>query len=484
MSQINSEAQLESFMKAGDLGRALQLATAMTSVNPSDTKANMALGRIRLMQGLQADARTAVQRVLDSTPEDEPAMLLMVGILAAMGKTDEGLEWCDRIHAINPNSLPCQIRKAQLLERDGRGAEALELLAQPIIPAGDLEAGLISARCLIAQNRHEEAIDVVDECLGSWSLTGPASAGKRARFLYLRVKANDLLGRYDDAFADASAAKQYTQTPFDPTAYVSEIDQIIQTFTRDRLEPLPGFETSEHRHLFIAGMPRSGTTLVEQILDTHPDGTGVGEAKEIHVLASRLQQTLGSWVPWPGCAASMSGEQRGQLSRSYEQALVGYGYDSSKLLVNKHLMNLKFLGLIAMLFPGAKVVFTHRDPRDTGLSCFLGNFSTRMHPELQSIESIAMVVEQNQRLMDHWKSVLPLEWMDVQYADMIHEQDRVTRSLIEFAGLPWDDRCLSFYDSGRTVMTLSYDQVNKPIYSSSLGRYKNYESHLGPLLAE
>ena len=136
----------------------------------------------------------------------------------------------------------------------------------------------------------------------------------------------------------------------------------------------------------------------------------------------------------------MSGEQRGQLSRSYEQALVGYGYDSSKLLVNKHLMNLKFLGLIAMLFPGAKVVFTHRDPRDTGLSCFLGNFSTRMHPELQSIESIAMVVEQNQRLMDHWKSVLPLEWMDVQYADMIHEQDRVTRSLIEFADLPWDDR--------------------------------------------
>ena len=118
MSQ-NSEAQLESFMKAGDLGRALQLATAMTSVNPSDTKANMALGRIRLMQGLQADARTAAQRVLDSTPEDEPAMLLMVGILAAMGKTDEGLEWCDRIMRSIP--IPC---------RSGRPSSSSEMAAR------------------------------------------------------------------------------------------------------------------------------------------------------------------------------------------------------------------------------------------------------------------------------------------------------------------------------------------------------------------
>ena len=180
----------------------------------------------------------------------------------------------------------------------------------------------------------------------------------------------------------------------------------------------------------------------------------------------------------------MTSQQRQQLSRSYEQALIGYGFDSNGLFVNKNLLNLKFLGLIAMLFPGSKVVFTHRDPRDTGLSCFLGNFSTRMHPELQSIEHIQLAIEQNRRLIDHWKSELPLEWMDVEYADMINDQDRVSRSLVEFAGLPWDDRCLAFYESGRTVMTLSYDQVNKPIYSSSLGRYRNYESHLGPLLAD
>ncbi|MDG2094800.1 MAG: sulfotransferase [Phycisphaerales bacterium] len=484
MSQNTSEAQLESFMKAGDLGRALQLATAMTGQDPAHHSANMALAKIRLMQGLSSDAQIAVEKVLGSTPDNEEAMFLMVGILAARGHTAQGLEWCDRIHSINPDSVRCQIRKAQLLERDGKSSKALELLDQPIVPAGDLEAGLINARCLIALKRYEEAIKVVDECLASWSLTGSASTDRRARFLYLRVKANDLLGRYDDAFADAKAAKQYTQIPFDPKAYVSEIDQIIQTFTRDKLEPLPGFEASEHRHLFIAGMPRSGTTLVEQILDAHPEGTGVGEAKEIHVIAARLQQTLGSWVPWPGCAASMTAQQRQQLSESYEQALIGYGFDSNGLFVNKNLLNLKFLGLIAMLFPGSKVVFTHRDPRDTGLSCFLGNFSTRVHPELQSIEHISLAVEQNRRLIDHWKSELPLEWMDVEYADMINDQDRVSRSLVEFAGLPWDDRCLAFYDSGRTVMTLSYDQVNKPIYSSSLGRYRNYESHLGPLLAD
>lgn len=484
MSQNTPEAQLDTFMNSGDLGRALQLATAITGQDPSHPAANMALAKIRLMQGLSSDAQIAVEKVLKSSPENEEAMLLMVGILAARGRTSEGLEWCDRIEAINPDSIQCQIKKAQLLERDGKSPAALEILDQPVVPADDLEAGLIRARCLIALKQHEDAIKVIDECLGSWSLTGPQSAGRRARFLYLRVKANDLLGRYDDAFADATTAKQNTNVPFDSQAYISEIDQILQTFTRDKLEPLHGFEASGHEHVFIAGMPRSGTTLVEQILDAHPGATGVGEAKEIHVMASRLQQTLGSWVPWPGCASAMSALQRQQLSQSYEQAILGYGFKPGGLFVNKHLLNLKFLGLIAMLFPKAKVVFTHRDPRDMGLSCFLGNFSSRMHPELQSVESIALAVEQNQRLLNHWKSELPLEWMDVDYADMIHDQDRVSRSLIEFAGLPWDDRCLSFYDSGRTVMTLSYDQVNKPIYSSSLGRYKNYESHLGPLLTD
>ena len=135
-----------------------------------------------------------------------------------------------------------------------------------------------------------------------------------------------------------------------------------------------------------------------------------------------------------------------------------------------------------MLFPNAKVIFTHRDPRDVGVSCFLGNFSSHVHPELQTVEHVALAIEQHQRLMDHWKSVLNLQWMDVQYEDMIKDQERVTREIVEFCDLPWDDRCLQSHKSGRTVMTLSYDQVNKPMYTTSIGRYRNYEKHIAALM--
>ncbi|MEE2907263.1 MAG: sulfotransferase [Planctomycetota bacterium] len=476
------DAQLKALLASGDLGRALQMAMAIVQQQPQHAEANLTLAKIRLKQGLWTEAEKTAQKVLAARPDDQEIMLIISTIHGARGQTASALDWCDQVLSGTPGSQAALRTRAQLLERAGDIQAALDILDRPELAGSDPGASMLRARCLIRNKEHAQAIQALDECLSSWNLDPSTAAAARARFLMLRAKANDALGHYDDAFADACAAKQLTPVPFNASTYAADIDQLIQTFTSEQIQPVAGYEGSQHQHVFIAGMPRSGTTLVEQILDAHPQATGVGEAKEIDICARRLQEIIGAWTPWPSCVNGLTPEFRQQLAASYEHALIQYGFEDSGTFVNKNLHNLKLLGLIAMLFPNAKVIFTHRDPRDTGVSCFMGNFSPHVHPELQTVEDVAMAIEQHHRLMDHWKSVLNLPWMDVQYEDLITDQDRITREMVEFCGLPWDDRCLQFFDSGRTVMTLSYDQVNKPMYTTSIGRYRNYEQHIEPLM--
>ncbi|MAT82634.1 MAG: hypothetical protein CMJ29_13440 [Phycisphaerae bacterium] len=482
-SSGNIDAQLQSALASGDLGRALQMAMSIVQQQPEHVEANLAIAKIRLRQGLWSEAEAATRVVLNARPEDDSILIMMANIHGARGQTESGIECCDQVLKRNPGATGALVTRAQLLERSGDVVEAIKALDRPEVPDADPVAGMLRARCLIQQKQHTKAVEVLDECLSSWSLEAPAAAGQRARLLLLKAKAHDAIGQYDDAFAEATAAKQLTPVPFDPSAYVAEVDQLIQTFTADQIQPLPEYAASEAQHVFIAGMPRSGTTLVEQILDAHPEAVGVGEAKELHICASRLQNIIGAWTPWPSCVNGLTADLRRQLAASYEHALLQHGFESSNCYVNKHLYNLRLLGLIAMLFPNAKVIFTHRNPRDVGVSCYLGNFSSHVHPELQTVEHVALAIEQHQRLMDHWKSVLNLQWMDVQYEEMIRDQEKMTRDIVEFCGLPWDDRCLRSHESGRTVMTLSYDQVNKPMYTTSIDRYRNYEKHIPSLMA-
>ena len=149
------------------------------------------------------------------------------------------------------------------------------------------------------------------------------------------------------------------------------------------------------------------------------------------------------------------------------------------MLVNKNLQNLLHLGFIHQLFPKARFILTRRDPRDVAVSCFFGQFRAEAMPYLFSMEHIGAALEAAERLTARWQEVLPEQTLSARYEDLVRDHEAQTRRVVEFAGLPWDDRCLRYYESGRTVMTLAYDQVSRPIYDSSIGRYRNYEAHLG-----
>jgi hypothetical protein len=153
----------------------------------------------------------------------------------------------------------------------------------------------------------------------------------------------------------------------------------------------------------------------------------------------------------------------------------------AKRVVNKMLEQDRLVGFIWMLLPGARIIHIKRDPLDTCLSCYTRHLNLNRMTYARNLEHLGLVYREHERLMEHWKSTLDLPFLTVQYEELVAEQERVSRQVIEFLGLPWDDRCLRYWENDRAVMTLSYDQVNKPIYDSSIGRWKNYERHLGPL---
>lgn len=469
-------------MATRDFGRAKLLAEQIVVVDPRQVEALRVLGEVSLLQGLWDEAKAYADRAVAERPEDVPLMLLCSRVAQARGDTASTIEWCDRALALRPGDAATLITKAAALERLGDWQQAESILA-PMMAGGAPPAPgatQVWAQVLVRKGELDAAVKTIDAGLAKFTIFAPAPKPVKARMLFTKAKALDKLKDYDGAFKSALQAKATAAVPFDPAAYVAKVDAIIGTFSRERLASMPRATPSSTRHIFIAGMPRSGTTLIEQILDAHPDAAGVGEAKEIDILASRLPALIGSQAPYPTCLTDLTQAQLDTFRSDYEQAQVRHGFGPAGMYVNKNLENYIHLGLISLIFPDAIVVVPHRDPRDVAVSCVMSNFKPEKHPYLSTLEHIALAFRQWERLITHWKSVLDLRFLDVKYEDLVQDQDAWTRRMLEFAGLEWDERCSQFWNSGRTVMTLSYDQVSRPMYDSSIGRWRHYEKHLGP----
>jgi len=219
--------------------------------------------------------------------------------------------------------------------------------------------------------------------------------------------------------------------------------------------------------VFIVGMPRSGTSLVEQIASSHPEVFGAGELRDIGNIAVALSATRGH----PGPIKAAGGKQLERLR------LLG---GAAKRVSDKMPSNVERLGLIATLFPTARIIFCRRDARDTCLSCFFQEF---IAGNLFSLDlgNCGVHHVQTDRLIEHWLKVLPLRMLVVQYEELVGNLEVQSRRIIDFLDLEWDAKCLDFYRTERTVQTISSWQVRQPIYRQSVGRWRKYQRHLGPL---
>jgi hypothetical protein len=277
--------------------------------------------------------------------------------------------------------------------------------------------------------------------------------------LFLRAKALDRMGRFDEAWESAMRAHRSRTLSFDPDALARATDEAIAWWTKDRVIEIGDSGLASELPVFVAGMPRSGTSLVDQIIDAHPDAKGVGE--------------LDSVERWAEAAGLRAPSDHARVARAYVDEIQRLA-PSAKRIVNKALGNTRILGHLARLFPGTRIVHLARDPRDVAVSCVLGAFGAERYPWTTRPEWVAVAWRESERLMAHWRNVLRVPVHRLRYEELAAEGEPRMRGLFEFLGLPWNRQVLRFHESRRTVRTLSYDSVSRPLTSASVGRWRNY----------
>ena len=294
------------------------------------------------------------------------------------------------------------------------------------------------------------------------------------------ARARERAGDHAAAFQAYRESNEAVRLPFDDASYFDELERIIATFTPELLARVPRPSRPCDLPVFVAGFPRSGTTLVDRIIDAHPQAIGLGESVDLSRMRRDLTLTIGSSLPWPECIGDLDAEDVERLAGKVAESFRRRARRAVRA-ADKSLENWQSLGLIAILCPAARVIHIRRDALDTCLSCYFERLHPASHRYALDLRQLGRVHRGHQRLMEHWKAVLDLPILDVDYEQLTRDPEPVVRRIIEFCGLPWDERCLRFHETGRAAATLSHDQVRRPMYTTSVERWRKFEPHLGPL---
>ncbi len=291
----------------------------------------------------------------------------------------------------------------------------------------------------------------------------------RAKFCKVMGKYYDYLDEYDLAFDFLKRGNTYlwNNSRYDITSEIYTINKIISTCDENYVKRNLSFGHDDPTPVFIVGMPRSGTSLIEQILSSHPQVSTGGELKYLEELYLETDLSLPAGF--------------GQLGKKYSQALERHRENSSIHVTDKMPNNFRFIGLIRRALPMAKIIHCVRTPLDTCFSCYKQDFGEGYEYSFD-LEVLGAYYLLYQKLMQHWHDVSPGHILDVHYENVINNIEDETRKMLTHCNLDWDDSCLNFYNSNKVIRTASRDQVNRPIYNKSVKRWEHYEQFLEPLI--
>ena len=326
-------------------------------------------------------------------------------------------------------------------------------------------------------------ISKVDEALALLLKQADIAKGLPARELALlhAVVANllDRQGRYKEAFAHATQCNTLRGGTYDRQRVEQFASQVIAYFTRRRMACLPRSTVRSEQPVFLIGMPRSGSTLIEQILCSHPQVVGGGEVPWMFDAGYETERRTRGKAEFPYSLDRLTTSDLDALAQGY-LAKVSSVAPRAVRFTDKMLSNYLNLGLITLLFPHAKVIHCLREPLDTCLSCYMIDFDTG-HEFTRRLDWLGHFYSQYRRIMSNWLAVLDRPTLEVQYETMVADPRAQGQRICDFIGLQWDERCLRFYENKRLVTNSSAQQVRQPIYDRSVGRWRNYEKQLQPL---
>ena len=406
-------------------------------INPKYQGARAMLGLMILSSGREHEAKVAFRKALKLSPRDHVALLGLAHIARVEGRFDEAQSLLKRTLEINPK-MPTAWASLNTTRK------------------------MTAADCAWFATAEE----IADSGVPLWD---------EAQLRFAMGKYCDDVKDYEHAFENFRRGNELLKRVaerYDREEHARFADDLIRVYTRETLASITEGGSASVKPIFVLGMPRSGTSLTEQIIASHPAASGAGEPdywlKAARANYDEIRQKV---LDLPA---------RKKLAEDYLR-LIEHRFPDALRIVDKTPTNSDFVGFIHTVFPNARIIRMRRDPIDTCLSCYFQNFSTSQTFTMD-LGDLADYYRTHQRLIDHWCRALPAEAvLEVPYEGLVAEQETWTRKILDFLDLKWDDRCLRFHETKRSVATASAWQVRQKIYRHSVQRWRNYEKYIGPL---
>ena len=468
----------EALLSQGRFQEAEMACRSALSLQPDSFQAHANLGTLLQVKGQLDGARRHLERAVSLAPENAVAHYKLAGIVLAMGDLLEAETHCRKAVELNPDFIEARSALASIHEHAGEYDRAWHII-KPLVESGCRSPHVLTAYANLSHryDKMPEAIELLTEVVENEQLASTT----RAQICHELGNLYDRARDYHQAFLQHHKANRMKENRFDPASHADRISRTIATCSKDFLRTGLHAVNESELPVFIVGMPRSGTSLVEQILSSHPGVYGAGELPDIMQIASSVCTQIRTGTHYPECLRETMPALLDDIANHYLEKLRSMNAAAVRI-TDKMPHNFLHLGLIQMLFPRARVIHIERNPMDTCVSIYFQEFSSD-HAYAYDLGHLSLYYREYQRLMHHWEQVLGLSLLKIRYEDLVNDQENWSRRMIEFLDLEWDDRCLKFFENTRHVATPSYDQVRQPIYTVSVERWRRYERHLGPLIS-
>ncbi len=465
-------------MVSANLDRAETAFRNAIALNENKAESYVGLSQVLFEKNHPKLALVEAEKALRLDPESALAHHQFAIVQANLGDIDTGFASYRKALELKPDQTASQIALGHLMMEQGdfQGAKAT------FEEAAKTSKDPLSAQIALARLEKMSEDNPVFHALEAAKSDAPKMPpAKAVAFHYAIGKAYEDVKRFNDAFShfDHGAKVKRGLVDYDPAKNELATDNIITTFDAKMIAKLRKHAISSDQAFFVVGMPRSGTTLTESILNAHPHVFGAGELSDLQRLFGA--QAEGNRQDMATNVAQMTGAELTQNMQSYVENLDKHA-PGTPHIVDKMPANFQMIGLIHALMPNAKIVHIARNPFDTCLSCFTRVFERSQLHSYDQVE-LGRFFNNYVRLMDHWKAVLPDDaFHTVHYENLVDDIDTQARRIIAHCGLEWDDGCLEFYKGKRRVRTASVQQVRQPLYASSKAKWKKYEKQLQPLV--
>lgn len=446
---------------------------------PDFTLAFMDLGTLLTDQHRYEEALSCFTQACALEPTKARPQFMLASTLSQSGKTHEATAAYERVIELNGHHAGAWLGLGHNLKTLGRQSEAIAAYRRCIEIKPDNGETYWSLANLKTYELSLEDIAVMERLLTQEGLEDSSAAN----LMFALAKASEDKGEYDRAwhYYQEGNRKQRMIEHYDPVQTEVTNDELIEVFSNELFDRLSGKGNPDASPIFVLGLPRSGSTLIEQILASHSMVEGTSELPYVGRVATSLNRNRADGINYPFAVAELNEASLKRLGTEYLQLASLHRESDKPRFVDKMPNNFPSIGFIHLMLPNAKIIDARRYPLDSTFSCYRQLFA-KGQTFVYDLTEIGEYFLQYQRMMDHWHETLPGRVLTVQYEEVATNLESEVRRLLEYCELPFEEACLNFHETERPVRTASSEQVRQPLYTKSIHYWRNYESHLGELI--